>query len=197
MRKLSPILAASIALLLFVPSAMAFGPCKSKMPVGISYLPEVEVCGGKAAIVLTGKYYGSFSAVVRDCNNNDRDPCHPGVGSCGTNQSSPFKVQKVVNAVVLDGGKTKRARIQCLKEKGDSEVYKLVRRTTIKLRNPIRSDKDIVKICLRSRIKAVNDVQIVSTSTERPASNEGYNSACKTQGYLNCDYSYQAICPQY
>jgi hypothetical protein len=179
-------------------TAFAFGPCMPYMPTGMSYLPSVPVCNGKAAIVLSGKYFNSFSAVVRDCNNNDRDPCHTNVGSCGTNASSPFKVQAKYEARIKEGKKTKRARINCLKEAGDSYVYRLVRRITVKLRNPARLPSDIAKVCLKTRTKAVRPVEILSTWGGRSVLGlEGYTPACRTQGYLDCSLAYADICPTY
>lgn len=168
------------------------------MPEGMSYLPSVPVCNGKAAVVLAGRYFNSFSVVVRDCNNNDRDPCHTHIGSCGTNQSSPFKVQKIYQATILDKGRKKRAKVHCLREAGNSNVYKLVRRITVKLRNPAPRPQDIAKVCLRTRTRAVRAVTIVSTWGGRAVgSADGYTAACRTQGYLNCSIEYEDICPKY
>ena len=177
--------------------ALAFGPCSYNMPQEVSYLPEVPACGGNAAVIVRGRYYNAFSIVVRDCNNNDRDPCHTDAQSCGTNQSSPFKTQKVVVARVLRNRKTSLAKIHCLKERGSSEVYKLVRRITIKLRNPARSPYDIAKICLRTRTIALHPVEIISVLSERKSPLFGYSAVCSTQGYLNCSIAYADICPNY
>lgn len=177
--------------------ALAFAPCSNAFPEGLSYSPSVEACDGKAAIILFGPLRNSFSAVVRDCNNNDRDPCHSGPTSCGTNVSSPFKAVKLVRAKVSREGKQYDATIHCMRERGDSEVYKLVRRITVKKVNPIRNSSDILRVCLRTRTSAVKPVTIVSTSSFRLPGNSGFNSACRTQGYLNCSLAYRDVCPAY
>jgi hypothetical protein len=47
--------------------AYAFGPCQARMPVNMSYMPSMQVCNGKAAMVVSGKFYNAFSIVLRDC----------------------------------------------------------------------------------------------------------------------------------
>jgi len=191
------ILLAALFVLIRFNDALAFGPCENKMPKEVSYFPALEECEGNAGVVLTGRFLKSFSVVVRDCNNNDRDPCHTSVKSCGTNQSSPFKVQRTLSALVSRKGKSMKAAIHCLKESGESEVYKLVRRMTIKLRDPVRGPQDVAKICLSNRVKVSNPVEILSVSVAKEAGMTGFNSFCRTQQYLSCDYSYKAICPAY
>lgn len=187
----------ALALFLAPFTALAFGPCNQTSPEGVSYLPSVRACGGKAAIVTFGKYVNAFSAVVRDCNNNDRDPCNKGVTSCASNYSSPFKAQKVLSGVIKSKGHNKSAKIFCLKESGSSNIYKLVRRMTIKLRNPVTSPSHVLKICLSSRTTAKNSIKIVSTHSPRSISSIGYSAVCKNQSYLACSTTYKAICPQY
>lgn len=179
-------------------SAFAFGPCSNNFPSDVSYMPTVAACGGKAAVLVMGRYYNSFSTVVRDCNNNDRDPCDKGPQSCASNFSSPFKAQKIIRARVGQGSRTRDARMFCLKESGSSDVYKLVRRITIKLVNPVRKPSDVAKICLRTRTSPVRGITILSTSASKVISNTAYTSkACDQQPYLACDYSYASICPRY
>ncbi len=178
-----------IAILGFPHSTWAFGPCLPWMPEGVSYLPNVAACGNKAAVVLTGPYYNAFSVVLRDCQNGDRDPCHRQVGSCGTNASSPFKVQKILTASIKRKNKVLPAQIHCLKERGDAQVYNIVRRITIKLRNPASTPSDLLKLCLNNRKAVFNNVSIVSIRSSRPAVDLGWNSACIHQPYLGCNYS--------
>lgn len=193
------IILVSILLSASVEQAMAFGPCLPSVPPDISYLPSVPICGGKAALVMMGKYQGAFSAVMRDCNNNDRDPCHTQAGTCGTNSSSPYKVIKIVDATVKkSNGKKVTAKINCFREAGNSAAFALVRRFTVKLKNPATSPSDIEKVCLRSRTLAANPVKILTTGKVRiPSDGTGWVPACKTQGYLNCSLSYSSICPKY
>ena len=177
----------------------AFGTCSNKFPSDVSFLPEVEACGGKAAIVVMGKFYTTFSAVVRDCNNDDRDPCNKGPKSCGSNESSPYKAQSIIRAQVKQGEKIRNARLFCMKESGNSEIYKgIVRRITIKLKDPVTKPADVAKICLKSRSVATNPVEIVSVLVSKDISKTGYTSTpCSTQAYLACDTSYAKICPGY
>jgi len=189
--------AATVSLLVST-QAFAFGPCARTFPKNVSYIPELEQCGGKAAIILSDSLRNSFSVVVRACDNGDRDPCHKNADSCGTNASSPFKVQKTIAATVNREGEILPAKIYCLKERGDSNVYRMVRRMTIKRVNPVRNpSKDVLKICLPSRIRARNPVTIVSTGAISGVGNTGYNAACATQKYLGCDINaaVNRICP--
>jgi hypothetical protein len=119
--------------------AFAFGPCSRTFPKNVSYIPELEQCGGKAAIILSESLRNSFSVVVRACDNSDRDPCYKNVDSCGTNASSPFKAQKTIQATINREGEILPAKIFCLKERGDTNVYRMVRRMTIKRVNPVRN----------------------------------------------------------
>ena len=197
-RNLLSFLVLFAALLLPFSSASAFGPCVEKIPNDVAYSPSLKECGNRAAIILAGRYYNSFSAVVRDCNNNDRDPCNKGETSCGTNRSSPFKVQRklVGTGLFTRSNKIKKIRIHCLREAGTSEVYKLVRRMTIKLKNPVRSPADVAKLCLKTRTLEINPVEVVTAKVERFSPNAGSTAVCATQGYLDCDISYEAICAQ-
>lgn len=179
-------------------SAWAFGQCSDSIPAQIGYAPALDICGGTAAIILGARYRNAFSAVVRDCNNNDRDPCHTAVDSCPTNASSPYKTQKKFSASVLFS-RTKKpvpATINCLREPGSSSAFVIVRRMTIKLRNPA-GPNDILKLCLHSRTKTLHSLKIISASQVHFSANSGAIPFCLKQGYLNCDYSYQAICPKY
>ena len=186
-----------LCVLLSVTDVYAYGPCQKWYPKGIAYLPKVSECGNTAAIAAWGDYYNLFSVVVRDCNNGDRDPCHGGTNSCGTNQSSPFKVQKILTAKLKYRSRTLNGKVHCLKESGLSEVYKLVRRITVKLKNPVTSPSDVVKICLNSRTKASASISIKSVQSVRVLPVYGWTPVCATQGYLNCTLTYKAICPQY
>lgn len=182
----------------YATSAFAFGPCQSRWPEEVSYHPIAKVCGGKAAVVVSGRYLNAFSIVARDCANGDRDPCHRGVGGCGTAYSSPFKVQKIVRAQVErdSDGKLIEANIHCLKEAGTSAVYKLlVRRITIKVNNPVRSPADVLKLCLSDRAKIIHKMNMVKIRSQRvPFINYGWTPICSTQGYLNCPYQKSRLC---
>lgn len=197
-KALSTLVVLFACVILCAQNAMAFGPCTPKFPKEVSYIPELAQCGGKAAIILSGRLRNSFSVVVRACDNGDRDPCYKNADSCGTNQSSPFKVQRSIFATVMSDGEEVPARIHCLKEKGTSTVYRMVRRLTIKRVNPVRNPStDVLKICLPSRIRSRNPVTIVSTGAVIKAGNTGFNEACLTQRYLGCDLeaAISRICP--
>ena len=184
--------------LLFSKSAFAFGPCDGTFPRGVSYEPALAECGGKAAIILSGKFLNSFSVVARACDNGDRDPCYKNDDSCGTNSSSPFKMQKTIEAVIQGSDSSVPAKIHCLKEAGDSKVFKMVRRITIKRRDPVLNPAtDVFRLCLPSRTVARRPVTILSVGREKPATNFGYTPSCATQKYLGCnlDKAIERICP--
>ena len=180
----------SVALSLFlVSSAYAIAPCSRYMPEGLSYQPSLDVCEGKAAAVVWGRFKNSFSVVARDAQGGDRDPCprtRSNPNNCGTNQSSPYKVQKEVLASITRKDIPYSARILCFKESGSSMPFKFVRRLTVKIHNPVQSDSDVARVCLSSRTKVVNPITIVSTGAEKSASGFGFTTACLTQKYLNC-----------
>ena len=198
----SRMLSAYLALAVFVVTAgeaFAFAPCVNRVPDGLSYMPSVRACGGRAAIVAYGRFKDSFSAVLRDCNNNDRDPCDRGENSCGSNFSSPFKAQTIVPARVQRVGtnRIQAARIFCMKERGDSEIYKLVRRMTVKLVDPVRKPADVARVCLKTRTKAVRPVRIIDVAPARGVASTGFSAICESQKYLACNISYERICPRY
>ncbi|MCX6113728.1 MAG: hypothetical protein NTV65_00740 [Proteobacteria bacterium] len=187
-----------IVVLGYVPMAHAFGPCLTSFPKDVSYIPELAECNGNAAIILHGSLINSFSVVVRACDNGDRDPCFKNADSCGTNYSSPFKVQMTIDAKIVKNGDSVPAKIHCLKEKGSSKVYRMVRRLTIKRVDPVLNPaKDVYKVCLSSRIRARNPVTILSTGKNRVSGFTGFNVSCNTQRYLGCDLdkALARICP--
>ena len=176
--------------------ASAFAPCSPFFPDGLGYIPSVSQCNGRAGIVVWGELKNAFSVVVRDCKNNDRDPCNKSDASCGSNFSSPFKAQSIIPVTIQRQGqnRVRQARLFCMKERGDSEVYKLVRRITIKKVNPVRRDSDIARICLSTRTRAVRPLTIVSAGTPRSIAGTGFSPVCNSQPYLACDFSYERIC---
>lgn len=188
-----------VSVLALVPGRVfAFGSCSKQFPADVSYVPSMAACGGDAAIVLSGDLKNSFSVVVRACDNGDRDPCYKSLNACATNSSSPFKVQKTIDAVIDRDGVQMSAKIHCLKEPGTSLVYKMVRRLTIKRVNPVRNPaRDVYKICLPSRTRAKNPFTLVSTGSVTLAGNTGYNPSCVTQRYLGCDLNaaLARVCP--
>ena len=169
-------------------ASFAFGSCSQSMPKSMSYYPSLSQCGGNAGVILTDNLINSFSVVVRACDNGDRDPCFKNADSCGTNASSPYKVQKTVNATVNRDGKTIPAKIYCLHEPGTSLAYTAVRRITIKRVDPVSNPAtDVLKICLPSRKAIRNPVKIVSTGRVAGVGNTGYSASCATQKYLGCN----------
>lgn len=126
--------------------AFAFGPCLSDVPETVAYRPTLRECAGNAAVILSGDLKDSFSVVVRDAKNSDRDPRDL---TCEFNWCSPFKVHKVI--------KDSDATIHCLGASGSSPLYDTVRRITIKVKNPVKDrNKDILKYCLNSRTNPLN-----------------------------------------
>ena len=188
-----------IFVILFTLNANALGPCFPIQTADVAYLPKLKACDNKAAVVLSGKFLSSFSVVTRDCNNNDRDPCYKHLGedgSCASNYSSPFKAIKKIRARVLVNKVRKTGMIYCFRESGNSQVYRdLVRRITIKRRNPVVSDKDIVRLCLPDRSKATTKVRVNKIMSQQNLGGVGFSAKqCLGQQYLACDTSYCSIC---
>lgn len=120
--------------------------CMQRVPPTVKYRPSLPQCGGKAAVILSGKYLRAFSVVVRDHKGNDRDPLNP---ECAENLCSPFKEH---HRLRLSG-----ANVHCLGASGDSQVYKTVRRVTIKKTNPVRDIyRDIDRFCLKNGSSSLN-----------------------------------------
>lgn len=131
-----------------------FKPCVCTRDVAreMRYRPAVKECKGNAAIVLSGKYAASYSAVVRDSENRDRWP-ELGFGGCtpyqsvvlGLNKCSAFKVQKKLRV----GGKKNPVTVNCLGASGYSALFKRVVRVTVKLSDVPNSNLDpLVRWCL-------------------------------------------------
>lgn len=141
-----------------------FKPCVCWKNVSrdMRYRPALAECGGKAAIILSGKYVSTFSAVVRDTDNRDRWPAS-GFNGCSAKLASSdnppaycsaFKAQKTL-FVESDTGRG--ARIHCLGASGYSPLFKKVSRVTVKLADkPGSSDDPLVRWCLRSPTEPLN-----------------------------------------
>lgn len=127
-------------------AAAAQPACMKRVPTSVQYRPSLPQCGGKAAVILSGKYLNAFSVVVRDHHGNDRDPLNP---DCADNLCSPFKVH---HRLRMAG-----ANVHCLGASGYSQVYKTVRRITIKKKNPVRDIyRDIDRYCLPNGSSLMN-----------------------------------------
>lgn len=131
-----------------------FKPCVCPRDVTklIQYRPSVKECGGKAAIVLSGRYLSAFSAVVRDQENRDRWPLQ-GINGCsayerdtlGLNKCSAFKVQKIISVENENGN----AEVHCLGASGYSGLFRRVSRITVKLADSPNSTNDpIARVCI-------------------------------------------------
>ncbi len=131
-----------------------FKPCLCPKYVSklVQYRPSVSECGGKAAIILSGKYLNVFSVVVRDLLNRDRWPAQ-GVNGCsaferdtlGLNKCSVFKVQKVIGVEDPAGD----AEVHCLGASGYSTLFKKVTRITAKLADhPNATTDPLERLCL-------------------------------------------------
>lgn len=139
-----------------------FKPCVCARDVSklAQYRPAVQECNGKAAIVLSGKYLGVFSVVVRDRENKDRWPT-AGANGCtpferdtlGLNKCSVFKVQKIIQASDAKG----EAKVHCLGASGYSSLFKRVTRMTAKLADvPYSTNDPLVRWCIIAPDKALN-----------------------------------------
>jgi len=140
-----------------------FAPCVCPNDVNrsIQYRPAVYECDGKAAVILSGRYFNSFSAVVRDGENRDRWP-REGMNGCSAferdvlalNKCSAFKAQKVLNVTSSDG---RKAKVHCLGASGFSSLFKGVTRITVKLADSPNSTNDpLARLCLRHPTRPLN-----------------------------------------
>jgi hypothetical protein len=139
-----------------------FAPCVCPNDVNrsIQYRPAVTECDGNAAVILSGRYLNSFSAVVRDGENRDRWP-REGMNGCSAferdvlalNKCSAFKAQKVLN--VASG--SRKAKVHCLGASGYSSLFRGVTRITVKLADSPNSSNDpLARLCLRHPTRALN-----------------------------------------
>jgi len=134
--------------------------CPRDVPSIVQYRPSVKECGGKAAMILSGKYKNVFSIVVRDRENKDRWPPQ-GINGCsayerdtlGLNKCSAFKAQKVIDVVDSRGD----ASVHCLGASGYSVLFKRVTRMTAKLSDVPNSNSDpLARWCLAKPTEALN-----------------------------------------
>ena len=134
--------------------------CAPDVPSIVQYRPAVRECGGKAAIILSGKYKDVFSVVVRDLENKDRWPVD-GINGCtpyetnvlALNKCSAFKAQKVVSVENKDGDAT----VHCLGASGYSKLFSRVRRMTAKLSDIPNSTADpLARWCLKGPTNPLN-----------------------------------------
>lgn len=141
-----------------------FKPCVCWKDVSrdMRYRPALAECGGKAAIILSGKYISTFSAVVRDNDNRDRWPAS-GFNGCSSklaNSENPpascsaFKAQKTI---FVESDRGRGARIHCLGASGYDPLFKRVSRVTVKIADkPGSSDDPLVRWCLRGPTEPLN-----------------------------------------
>lgn len=131
-----------------------FAPCvcPKDVPSIVQYRPSVKECGGKAAIILSGKYKDIFSVVVRDRDNKDRWPPE-GISGCtayerdvlALNKCSAFKAHKVLQVDDPRGD----ASVHCLGANGYSRFFKRVVRMTAKITDIPNSTADpLARWCL-------------------------------------------------
>ena len=134
--------------------------CPGSVSKLAQYRPALKECGGKAAVILSGKYQSVFSVVVRDSENRDRWPAS-GFGGCSAyerdvlalSKCSAFKVQKRF-AVASDDGD---ADVHCLGASGYSTLFRKVVRMTAKLADAPNSSNDpLVRWCLKSPTVPLN-----------------------------------------
>lgn len=143
-------------------SGGAFKPCVcvKDVPSVVQYRPAVAECGGKAAIVLSGKYKDVFSVVVRDKENKDRWPAN-GINGCtayetnvlALNKCSAFKAQKVLQIENKQGD----ASVHCLGASGYSKLFRRVVRITAKIADVPNSSTDpLARWCMSGPAAPLN-----------------------------------------
>lgn len=134
--------------------------CAKDVPSIVQYRPAVQECGGKAAIILSGKYKDVFSVVVRDRENKDRWPPE-GINGCTAYERdvlallkcSAFKAQQVLDIDDPRGDAT----VHCLGASGRSSLFKRVVRMTAKLADIPNSTADpLARWCLKGPTEALN-----------------------------------------
>jgi hypothetical protein len=139
-----------------------FKPCVCPRFVSkaVQYRPALLECNGNAAVILSRKYLGIFSVVVRDSENRDRWP-ERGFGNCtaqerdvlGLNKCSAFKVQERFESENVAGD----ADVHCLGASGYSGLFEDVRRITAKLADKPGSTNDpLARWCLIGPDKPLN-----------------------------------------
>lgn len=100
----------SVLLIMAAPAwALSARTCNPNIPKTIKYRPKYSACGGKAAVLLSGKYYNAFSVVLKKVDHSDRL-----ANGCPYVACSPFKTQKVIK----DG----TTRVNCFGASGASKV---------------------------------------------------------------------------
>lgn len=92
-------------------NALSSRTCNPNVPKTIKYRPSSPICGGKAAIFLSGRYKRAFSVVFKKADHGDRLTNGCPLASC-----SPFKAQKTVSS--------NGSRVACFGESGFSPVFK-------------------------------------------------------------------------
>jgi hypothetical protein len=134
--------------------------CAKDVPSIVQYRPAVQECGGKAAIILSGKYKDVFSVVVRDRENKDRWPPE-GINGCTAYERdvlallkcSAFKAQEVLDIEDARGDAT----VHCLGASGRSTLFKRVVRMTAKLADVPNSTADpLARWCLKGPAEPLN-----------------------------------------
>lgn len=134
--------------------------CAKDVPSIVQYRPAVQECGGKAAIILSGKYKDVFSVVVRDRENKDRWPPQ-GINGCTAYERdvlallkcSAFKAQEVLDIEDARGDAT----VHCLGASGRSTLFKRVVRMTAKLADIPNSTADpLARWCLKGPAEPLN-----------------------------------------
>ena len=131
--------------------------CPSVVPEDIKFRPKLAACGGKAAVILSGDWAGSYSVVLRDRQNRDRYPSS-GYNGCSAaeaggesppNRCSAFKVQKKIRK----GSEV----IHCFGNRGTDKILAKASRLTIKLKDvPGSSSDPLARVCLQDFSAKVN-----------------------------------------
>ncbi len=109
-------------------------------PTTVQYRPELEECGGNAAVILSGSFQGAFSVQLRLPDGGDRLDEDCALANC-----TPYKVQRYI-----DGAGTKTA---CFGAPGNANVMNNVHHTSIKMAG---DDSDPDRFCIPDMRVAVN-----------------------------------------
>lgn len=123
--------------------------CNPDVPTTVGYRPSSFECNGGAAVLLSDNQRNNYSVVVRRNGAfNDRDPNNP---SCGTNECSPYKTQKIIELPEY--------QVNCLGDSGFSSTYNGVNRISIKYFAQIADANDpsqFEQYCLTSTTTFLN-----------------------------------------
>jgi hypothetical protein len=137
--------------------------CARDVDKRIRYRPSLAECDGNAAAIMSGRYKGIFSVVLRDVQNRDRWPLN-GANGCSAelaqsqfppNKCSLFKAQKQFSAGPASD--PDRFEVFCFGGSGYSKAFARVTRLTLKLGDsPTSTNDPLIRACLTSPKQGLN-----------------------------------------